>query len=319
MEFLSVGDNQGAVGVMSGGRAKNPTQNRDMRSLAAHEIVTETRLRGIWAPTSAQPADTGTRPDSMGRLEVGPVWWKPRKTVALVGGRARSLWHEALAGVNVDILCFPSCDFGGGPSVSNVAKPLLRLAESGTLLAALIAPRSGWGSFTDPAACDYETDSWFPILLKVIMIATRGFAAIVIEQHHGSNIWNSILLRSLLGSIQADSVTVQLPRLGIHRCHRRFVVGTLAGLDSVASARHGHRRPRGGGTAHGVVHGTDVDVVEGISHALMVSIGSPIGLLVARGVGAGHALAEPAWHYCRGSLPLDEERGEDLPPSLTRL
>jgi len=232
MEYLGLGDNQGAVAILGKGRSGRPWYNADVRRLAAFEAVGDFRLRETWVPTWAEAADGGTRPDSSGRLTLGRVLWPGRRTVVLLGPRAAEIRRYMGAGSGATFAVHQDADFGKLLKSATLARRVVRMLESNLVLLA-------WFTFSDCVA----GDPWEAWAARAIVTATRGGSAVVVEASPSSPLWMSPLI----------SAAIETASLSWTLSENRSLLGSSSGQLKFAYSwralplvRHSGRRGRNG-------------------------------------------------------------------------
>ena len=101
----------------------------------------------------------------------------------------------------------------GNARVGDAARSVTKQAETNTLLLLWVRVNSRC-SRTDLSDAELEKDAFFPALIKVIGVAVRGGAAIVVEASLGDPIWKHQLFRSCLAQAQTQAFTCTLCAFG---------------------------------------------------------------------------------------------------------
>jgi len=198
LDFLGLGDNQGAVSILGKGRSARPWYNKDARKLAAYEVAGGFRLRQTWVPTWAEPADGGTRPDSAGRLTLGRVLWPGRRRVVLLGPRASELRRFMGTDSGAEFTVVLRADFGCLLTSATAARRVVRLLESNVSLLA-------WFTFSDFTS----GDPWEAWAARAIVTAARGGCAVVVEEKPESPLWTSPLISAAITSSSLSICTTR--------------------------------------------------------------------------------------------------------------
>jgi len=224
-EFLGLGDNQGAVGISSRGRSPRPPLNAEMRVQCAYEAIGEFRMRQTWTPTWAQPADGGTRPSPTGRLSVGRVLWAGRRIAVFLGRRGAVLGEQVQRLLDTPVVVVRAFDYDGPGDFVKTARRVCRLVESNEVLLVWLglAPvRAG--------SADIDCHSETPLIIKTMIIASRGGAAVIMEGVPSAAIWSSSLVRAVLSQEHAQGAILDQCSLGGAHRQRIRLEGTLSSI-----------------------------------------------------------------------------------------
>lgn len=87
---LDIGDNLAHVCAFVRGRAHDFELNAQCRRRASLEALGDLSWHAAWADTTHQPSDSGTRPDSVGKLHIArPLWLAAQLFLEVFAGTAR--------------------------------------------------------------------------------------------------------------------------------------------------------------------------------------------------------------------------------------
>ena len=277
---LDLGDNQGAVGVGTRGRSSRPWQNSIMRVWTAYEMISSFRMRTTWTPTWAQGADSGTRPDSEGRLSIGKVLW-PAPTLIVQLGPPLPGVREALTQRGLALSFYPALVYDKEPPAV-MARRVCRQVEDNTTILLFVTLGSSWPAPTrEPSVEGFETSAYFALLLKLVLIAKRGNCKILIREQGFQTSPFTTTIRSLLGSDQWESRPCDLCRHGAPHPTRFWLHGDPQLVTALTHrCPHTRRVCERGGQREGDV----VRALRDFSGALATAVGNSLA--------DGHALEE---------------------------